>query len=112
LEVNTGQSGMALAIGENMKRKSCSAKTSTMTKIDMRNTMDFFCMLKACALIKRLKPGESVLILSNDRAFLSDLRRVHPDCEFKLTSTVHAFEDGGDYLFRVEKSNPTPKLSS
>ena len=79
-----------------------------MPKIDMRNTMDFFCMLKACALIKQLKPGNSVLILSNDRAFLSDLRQVHPDCEFKLISTVHAFEDGGDYLFRVEKSNPSP----
>lgn len=69
-------------------------------------------MLKACALIKQLKPGNSVLILSNDRAFLSDLRRVHPDCEFKLISTVHAFEDGGDYLFRVEKSNPSPKQPS
>lgn len=95
-----------------MKRKSSCERTSAMTKIDMRNTMDFFCMLKACALIKQLKPGNSVLILSNDRAFLSDLRRVHPDCEFKLISTVHAFEDGGDYLFRVEKSNPSPKQPS
>ena len=81
-----------------------------MTKIDMRNSMDFFCMLKACALIKQLKPGDSVLILSNDRAFLSDLRRIHPDCGFQLVSSARAFEKGGDYIFKIRKARPNPNI--
>ena len=76
------------------------------TRIDMRNTMDFFCMLKACALIRRLEPGQSVFILTNDREFLADLRRVHPDCSFELESSVMGFENVGDFVFRVSRTLP------
>jgi len=75
-----------------------------MTTLDMRNTMDFFGMLTACALIKRLETGESMLILANDRAFLPDLRRVHPDCSFQMIPP-HDLKDGGDYLFQVRKNS-------
>ena len=75
-----------------------------MNKLDMRNTMDFFGMLTACALIKRLGSGESMLILANDRSFLSDLRRVHPDCSFQLVPPAQDLRDGGDYLFQVRKT--------
>jgi len=75
-----------------------------MNKLDMRNTMDFFGMLTACALIKRLGSGESMLILANDRSFLPDLRRVHPDCSFQLVPPAPDVKDGGDYLFRVIKA--------
>jgi hypothetical protein len=76
------------------------------TRIDMRNTMDFFCMLKACALIRRLEPGQSVFILTNDRNFLADLRRVHPDCSFELESSVLGFENDGDFVFKVSRTGP------
>jgi hypothetical protein len=61
-------------------------------------------MLTACALIKRLGAGESVLILANDTSFLPDLRRVHPECSFQLVPAAHDAEDSGDYLFQVRKA--------
>jgi hypothetical protein len=76
------------------------------TRIDMRNTMDFFCMLKACALIRQLDPGQNVFILTNDREFLADLRRVHPDCSFELESSVMGFENVGDFVFKVSRTRP------
>ena len=76
------------------------------TRIDMRNSMDFFCMLKTCALIKRLHPGESVHVLANDRNFLADLQRVHPDCTFETVSCVMGFEENADYLVRVARTVP------
>lgn len=76
------------------------------TRIDLRNSMDFFCMLKTCALIKRLGPGECVHVLANDRNFLADLRRVHPDCSFETVSCVMGFEENADYLVRVSKRIP------
>lgn len=75
-----------------------------MNKLDMRNTMDFFGMLTTCALIKRLEAGESMLILANDKSFLPDLRRVHPDCSFQLVPPAHDLKDSGDYLFQVRKA--------
>jgi len=75
-----------------------------MNKLDMRNTMDFFGMLTACALIKRLGAGESMLILANDTSFLPDLRRVHPDCSFQLIPPAQNSNEGGDYLFQVRKA--------
>ncbi len=75
-----------------------------MNKLDMRNTMDFFGMLTACALIKRLGAGESILILANDKSFLPDLRRVHPDCSFQLVPPAHDLKDSGEYLFQVRKA--------
>lgn len=82
--------------------------TGAATRIDMRNSMDFFCMLKACAMLKRLPPGESVHILANDRNFLADLRRVHPDCTFETVSCVMGFEDDADFVVRVRRSVPEP----
>ena len=75
-----------------------------MNKLDMRNTMDFFGMLTACALIKRLGAGESMLILANDTSFLPDLRRVHPECSFQLIPPAHDVKNSGDYLFQVRKA--------
>ena len=75
-----------------------------MNKLDMRNTVDFFGMLTACALIKRLEAGESMLILANDNSFLPDLRRVHPECSFQLIPPAPDAQDGGDYLFQVRKA--------
>lgn len=75
-----------------------------MHKLDMRNTVDFFGMLTACALIKRLRAGESMLILANDTSFLPDLRRVHPECNFQLIPPVHEVRNSGDYLFQVRKA--------
>ncbi|MBM9532283.1 hypothetical protein JWG42_19185 [Desulfoprunum benzoelyticum] len=75
-----------------------------MTTIDMRNTLDFFGMLTACALIKRLEAGESMLILANDTSFLPDLRRVHPECSFQLVPAAHGAKNSGDYLFQVRKT--------
>ena len=89
-----------------MKRRDTITQRAAATRLDMRNTMDFFCMLKTCALIKRLAPGESVHILTNDRGFLADLRRVHPDCAFETVSCVMGFEEDADYLIRVAKSLP------
>lgn len=77
------------------------------TRIDLRNSMDFFCMLKTCALIKRLGPGECVHVLANDRNFLADLRRIHPDCAFETVSCVMGFEEDADYLVRVSRRTPT-----
>ncbi len=77
------------------------------TRIDMRNSMDFFCMLKTCALIKRLAPGETVHILANDRNFLADLQRVHPDCVFETVSCVMGFEENADFLVRVGRAVTT-----
>jgi len=73
----------------------------------MRNSMDFFCMLKTCALIKRLGPGESVHVLTNDRNFLEDLRRIHPECTFETVSCVMGFEENPDYLVRVGRPRRT-----
>lgn len=75
-------------------------------RIDMRNSMDFFCMLKTCALIKRLAPGERVHILANDRNFLADLQRIHPDCTFEIVSCVMGFEENADFLVRVARTVP------
>lgn len=74
-----------------------------MNKLDMRNMMDFFGMLTACALINRLGAGESMLILANDKSFLPDLRRVHLGCSFQLIPPAHEAKDGDDYLFQVRK---------
>lgn len=79
-------------------------RSDSATRIDMRNSMDFFCMLKTCALIKRLAPGESVHILANDRNFLADLQRVHPDCTFETVSCVMGFEENADFLVRVARA--------
>lgn len=75
-------------------------------RIDMRNSMDFFCMLKTCALIKRLAPGERVHILANDRNFPDDLQRVRPDCTFEIVSCAMGFEEDADYLVRVARTVP------
>lgn len=75
-----------------------------MNTLDMRNTVDFFGMLTACALIKRLGAGESMLILANDTSFLPDLRRVHPECSFQLIPPAHDVKNSGDYLFQVRKA--------
>ena len=80
-----------------------SEQTHGATSMDMRNGMDFFCMLKACAVIKRLLPGQSAHILTNDRNFLADLRRVHPECLFETVSCVMGFEESADFLVRVSK---------
>lgn len=90
-----------------MKCHGQTSSTVAATRIDMRNSMDFFCMLKTCALIKRLSPGESVHILANDRIFLADLQRVHPDCVFETVSCVMGFEENPDYLVRVSKAVST-----
>jgi len=79
--------------------------------IDMRNTPDFFCMLLACALIKKLKSGDAVQICSNDRSFFSDLRRIHPECGFQLLSSGRVFEKDGDYIFEIRKIAPQARPS-
>lgn len=87
-----------------MKCHDQSERKDAATRIDMRNSMDFFCMLKTCALIKRLSPGETVHILANDRNFLADLQRVHPDCVFETVSCVMGFEENADFLVRVRRT--------
>ena len=87
-----------------MKCHDQSERKDAAARIDMRNSMDFFCMLKTCALIKRLSPGETVHILANDRNFLADLQRVHPDCTFETVSCVMGFEENADFLVRVARA--------
>lgn len=97
---------MSFALGHDMKCRDTFEHRANATRVDLRNTMDFFCMLKTCALIKQLAPGDSVHILTNDRNFLADLRRVHPDCSFETVSCVMGFEEDADYLIRVARSLP------
>ena len=81
-------------------------RTVSATRIDMRNSMDFLCMLKTCALIKRLAPGEGAHILANDTNFPADLRRVRPDCTFEIVPCAMGFEENADYLVRVARTVP------
>lgn len=73
-----------------------------MEKIDLRDSISFLSMLRACAVIKDLKPGACLAILCNDADLLPDLRRVHPECCF-LPLSVSAGRPG-DYVFGVEKT--------
>lgn len=86
--------------------------TPATESVDLRNSMDFFCMLKACALIRKLAEGESVLIRTNDNTFLADLRRVHPDCAFTLESQIMGFERDAEYFIRVTKTPTEQKTST
>jgi len=70
---------------------------------DMRGGMDFFCMLKACAIIRNLEPGTSVLMQTNDPLFLADLRRMHEKCVFERIPTALGFEEDTEYVIKISK---------
>lgn len=66
-----------------MKRTASTASRQNPHWVDLRDSMDFLCLLRACALIRQLQPGESLVMLTNDAGFLLDLRRIHRECFFE-----------------------------
>ncbi len=75
----------------------------TMVKVDLRDSLGFLSMLRACAAISALTPGACLAMVCNDADLLPDLRRVHPECRFlPLAAPVGR---PGDYAFGVEKTN-------
>jgi hypothetical protein len=77
-----------------------------MKKLDLRNAIGFFCLLKACALIGGLRPGEYVDIACDDLEFVSDLRLIHPECEYSMIPGTKRGVKAGEYLLRIHKSDP------
>lgn len=75
---------------------------STMEKIDLRDSINFLSMLRACAAISALAPGACLAIVSNDDDLLPDLRRVHPECRYQPLPVFAGRP--GDYAFGVEKT--------
>ncbi len=74
-----------------------------MVKVDLRDSLGFLSMLRACAAISALTPGACLAMVCNDADLLPDLRRVHPECRF--LSLAAPVGRPGDYVFGVEKTN-------
>lgn len=71
--------------------------------LDMRHDMDFVCILKACALIRDLAPGEKAYIVVNDGPMVMDLRRVYAECLFEFPDPAQELGTSVRHVVRVCK---------
>ena len=77
---------MALELRKNGHLKKVQWEIQAMVRLDLRNLITPFCLLKASNAFQSLKKGDALEILCNEQESLTSLMRVIPSGSCKLIS--------------------------
>jgi len=81
---------------------------SVMVKLDLRNVMVPFCLLKASNAFRSLKAGDILEILCSDPDNIPNLMRIIPSDSCELLSVTDLDETPAELKVRFKKINPKP----
>jgi TusA-related sulfurtransferase len=94
---------MALELQKGSVAKKGRWGTQAMVRLDLRNLITPFCLLKASNAFRSLEKGDAMEILYNDPESLMNLTKVIPSGSFKLLSVKDIKGQGSGLKARLKK---------
>ena len=80
-----------------------------MHKLDLRHSIVPFSLLEISNIMKRMKSGELLEVLSDEPSIQTDLEKIIPDGSYKTVGIEYHREDSGEYRMLLKKKNRTKK---